>query len=198
MAAKKKTKAVEGAGGVGSVVSDEALDTGDLPAEKLFASAMGTASVMPEWVDIGEYASLRTIENVHAVGRVQGVMRTPRKVDAGPGVRIVLSVKAGYASFRLLPAGTEIPVTNVATAVPKGAALASRLRRTFERPVRPERSEPAEKNEASPRRAIQAKDRNAGPRTFGPVKRTFAEPEGKAPDFDEATDEAEDIDDGEE
>jgi len=50
-------------------------------------------------------------------------------VEAGGDQKIILREKP-YPHFVVLPSGIEIPVANVASAIPKGAALADRVKRT--------------------------------------------------------------------
>jgi hypothetical protein len=80
------------------------------------------------YVDHGEYASLRVV-NLTDAGRTGGPVQT--LLHGGPGRTIVLSCKYGsYWTFRIKETGIEIPVTNVASATPRGAPGATRVRRT--------------------------------------------------------------------
>ena len=83
---------------------------------------------MTEWLDHGEYESLRLIHAVHRLrfGAGQG------QVQSGPGQTIMLStlVGAGFTCFRIVENGLQIPIANVAGAVPKGSGLGVVRRKT--------------------------------------------------------------------
>ncbi len=97
-------------------------------AFNLMARAKAVAVVAPPspWTDIAEYESVRVIAVTHK-------LRTSNHqhlVQSGPGQTLMLSVRGGYTTFRILQNGLEIPIGNVASAIPKGVSLASKLQKT--------------------------------------------------------------------
>jgi hypothetical protein len=111
-----------------------------------------TPKKKPEpYTDHAEYASLRCV-NLTDAGRTGGP--TPTLIHSGPGRTLVLSSRAGYYTFRIRESGLEIPVTNVASATPKGVAAAGRIKRTDKEGIEQKRE--ARLAKAEQRREAQA------------------------------------------
>lgn len=70
-----------------------------------------------------EYDSLRIKSATHVRSGYSG------QIASGGGQQIFFRAEP-YPHFAVLPKGIEIPMENVASAVPKAAGLASKLRRT--------------------------------------------------------------------
>lgn len=78
------------------------------------------------YTDIAEYESLRVQAATHKLRHGHH----PNLIQSGPGVTIMLGTRGGYTCFRIVESGLEIPVENVASAIPKGATLATKLQKT--------------------------------------------------------------------
>lgn len=78
------------------------------------------------YTDIAEYESLRVVGETHKLRH----SHHHKLIQSGPGQTLVLSTRSGYQTFRIKESGLEIPVTNVASAIPKGVSLASKLQKT--------------------------------------------------------------------
>lgn len=78
------------------------------------------------FTDIAEYESLRICNEIHKLRHSS----YGKVVNSGPGQRIMLSERGAYVCFRIVESGLEIPIGNVASAVPKLASLASKLQKT--------------------------------------------------------------------
>ncbi len=78
------------------------------------------------WTDIAEYESLRVKSTVHKLRTSHHQML----VQSGPLQTLMLSQSGGYMAFRIVESGLEIPIGNVASAIPKGVSLASKLQKT--------------------------------------------------------------------
>jgi hypothetical protein len=80
------------------------------------------------WTDIQEYESLR-LKEAPARGRLGP---NPKLVASGPKQTIMLSQRTGtpYVCFRIVEDGAEFMFDNVLCAIPKGADLATKLRKT--------------------------------------------------------------------
>lgn len=78
--------------------------------------------------DIQEYESLRVKVATHKLRHSYH----QNLWQSGPGQTLMLSVRdgTGYLFFRVVESGIEIPMENVASAIPKGVTLASKLRKT--------------------------------------------------------------------
>jgi hypothetical protein len=73
-----------------------------------------------------EYQSLRLRNVVHKLR--YGVQ--PLLVDATSEQTITRHNDDGYIYFRVMPTGVEIPLHNVASAIPKNASIASKIGKT--------------------------------------------------------------------
>jgi hypothetical protein len=104
---------------------------------------------MQDYTDIGEYESLRVIQEVHRIGRSQH----PSLVRSSAGHTIMLSERNGYMTFRIVENGLEIPVFNVASAIPKGATAAVKTQKTTSAGLTPKAKAPKRNkpNEPSPK-----------------------------------------------
>jgi hypothetical protein len=78
------------------------------------------------WTDIAEYESIRVATDVHKLRH----SHHHKLIQSGPGQTLMLATRAGYTCFRIVESGLEIPVHNVASAIPKGVSLAGKLRKT--------------------------------------------------------------------
>jgi hypothetical protein len=78
------------------------------------------------YTDLGEYESLRVGNEVHKLRHSHHY----KLIQSGPGQTLMLSTRSGYTTFRIVESGLEIPLANVASAIPKGAQLASRMSKT--------------------------------------------------------------------
>ena len=79
-----------------------------------------------EYTDIAEYESLRVSFATHALRHSHHA----HLIQSGPGQTIMLGHRGGYTCFRIVESGLEFPITNVASAIPKGVSLASKLQKT--------------------------------------------------------------------
>ncbi len=73
-----------------------------------------------------EYQSLRVKSPTHKL-RHGGLASL---VQAGGEQTITRHEDGGYVFFRIEPSGVEVPVENVASAIPKAASIASKLKKT--------------------------------------------------------------------
>lgn len=71
------------------------------------------------------YESLRIIEGAHKLRYGSGTKLVESKGDQSITFRTL-----PFEHFEVAPSGIQIPLHNVASAIPKSAALAGRLRRT--------------------------------------------------------------------
>ncbi len=78
------------------------------------------------WTDLAEYESLRVASPTHKLRHSHHI----NLIQSGPGQTLMLSTRAGYVCFRIVESGLEIPVSNVASAIPKTASLASKIQKT--------------------------------------------------------------------
>lgn len=99
-----------------------------------------------EYVDIAEYESLMVKSKVH---RTRGFINQ-LQLHSQPDQTIMLSQRGGYFTFRLVESGQEIPIPNVASAIPKRAPAATRTQKTTKNGLTP-------KLAASRRRASKPK-----------------------------------------
>lgn len=81
---------------------------------------------MSAYTDIAEYESLRVIGEIHKLRHSS----YGKLVNSGPGQTLMLSSREGYVTYRIVESGLEIPITNVASAIPKAASLANKLQKT--------------------------------------------------------------------
>jgi hypothetical protein len=82
---------------------------------------------MAEYTDIAEYESIRVIVETHKLRHSHHA----KLIQSGPQQTLMLSVRGNLPPvFRILESGLEIPVSNVASAIPKGVSLASKLQKT--------------------------------------------------------------------
>jgi hypothetical protein len=79
-----------------------------------------------EWFDIAEYESIRVMTETHKLR----FSHHAKLIQSGPNQTLVLSARGPYVCYRIVESGLEIPVNNVASAVPKAASLAGKMRRT--------------------------------------------------------------------
>lgn len=72
-----------------------------------------------------EYASLRIIEPAHKLRFGHGAKLVESTAD-----QTIIFRPLPFPHFDIAPTGIQIPLHNVASAIPKGAALAARVRKT--------------------------------------------------------------------
>lgn len=79
-----------------------------------------------DYTDIAEYESLRVMTETHKLRHSNHA----KLIQSGPGQTLVLSERGSYTCFRIVESGLEIPMGNVASAIPKGVTLATKVRKT--------------------------------------------------------------------
>lgn len=75
--------------------------------------------------DAVEYESIRIIEGAHKLRYGSGA-----KLVESKGDQIIRFRSTPFEHFEVQPQGIQIPIGNVASAVPKSASIANRLRKT--------------------------------------------------------------------
>lgn len=78
------------------------------------------------YTDIAEYESLRVKYDTHPLRH----SKHGKIINSGDGQTLMLSSRGGYTCFRIVETGFELPVENVASAIPKNVALSVRQRKT--------------------------------------------------------------------
>ena len=91
-----------------------------------------------EYIDLQEYESLRVIGETHKLRH----SHHHKLVNSGPGQTLMLSERGGYMTFRVVESGLEIPVFNVASAIPKGVSLATKRQKTTREKLTPKLKAP--------------------------------------------------------
>lgn len=79
-----------------------------------------------EYTDIAEYETLLVSNNIHRMRHSTHA----KMIQSAPGQTVMLSTREGYFTFRIVESGQEIPVPNVASAIPKRSTLATKMQKT--------------------------------------------------------------------
>ncbi len=138
-----------------------------LHAEVHAMSKMTKIEAPPTWTDLAEYDSLRLHGEIHRT-RHQARLQ----ILSGPGNTLVLSQHvSGYFTFRVQESGLEIPMSNVASAAPKGSQMAAKVRKTSPEGLT-DRAKPLKPKTTGPTaRGPRVRQRiEEGGRTVGPVE----------------------------
>ena len=81
---------------------------------------------MTPWTDIAEYESLRVKSETHKLRH----SNHSKLINSGPGQTVMLSSRGAHVTFRIVESGLEIPLENVASAIPKACTLATKTQKT--------------------------------------------------------------------